>query len=112
MKKSRKLITLIMSVVSMLILISSVTAFAQTNYSTDIVLTIEETTQQSVETTHISTTPDNADFTSDSITDLNKSNSYIQTGSVMRWSLPIAIFTVICTTLIVIWTIRHKKLKE
>lgn len=101
-----------MSVVSMLILISSVTAFAQTNYSTDIVLTIEETTQQSIETTHTSTTPDSTDFTSGSIADLNKSNSYIQTGSVLRWSLPIAVFTVICTTVIIIWTIRHKKLKE
>lgn len=100
-----------MSVVSMLILISSVTAFAQANYSTDIVLTIEETTQQSVEATHTSATPDSADSTSDRIADLNKSDSYIQTGSIMRWSLPIAIFTVICTTLI-IWTIRHKKLKE
>lgn len=99
-----------MVIAVMLSLISCITAFSQTDYRTDVVLTIEESTSTTTDPIQsISNASDTVTDSNDSITSLNKDNSSIQTGSVLFWSLPLIAMAAICVAFMIVRTNELKK---
>lgn len=99
-----------MVIAVMLSLISCITAFSQTDYRTDVVLTIEESTSTTTEPIQsVSNPSETLTASNDSITSLNKDNSYVQTGSVLFWSLPLIALAAICVAFVIVRTNELKK---
>ncbi len=98
-----------MSVVVMLSLISSITAFTATDYRTDVVLKIQESTYTTDEPTQpVSNAPDTTVSSDNSIASLNQDNSCVQTGNVIWW-LSLVILAAICAAILIMQTIKLKE---
>ncbi len=97
-----------MFVVVMLSLISCITAFAQTDCRTDVVLTIEESTYATAEPIQsVSNAPDTVTDSEYNIDSLNKDNSYVKTGNIIWW-LPLVTLAAICAAILIVQTIKLK----
>lgn len=97
-----------MSVVVMLSLISSITAFSYTEGRTDVALKIEEstnTTDESVQS--VSDVSDTAALSDNSIACLNRVNPCCQTCNII-WLLYLVVLVTICAAILIIQTIILK----
>ncbi len=97
-----------MSVVVMLTLISSITAFSYTEGRTDVALKIEESTNKTDEPIQsVSNASDTAAFSDNSIACLNGVNPCCQTCNTIWW-LYLVVLVTICAAILIIQTIILK----
>ncbi len=100
----KKLLSVFVAVVCMLSVISAVAVSAEDNYSTKVLLTVEETTcvatktQQNVETTMA---VNNANVISDS--------KSLQTGNAVYVCLTAILIIILCTAVTALWFSGEKK---